>query len=655
MYYNRDLSWLGFNKRVLLEANDERVPLFERFRFLSIFSSNLDEFFRVRYPAVVALSTLKPKIRHKVIDGQETDDLATKVQEEVNSQLELYGNILTQTLLPALDNNDIHLYYNESILPEHKYEVEELFLSKPLAFVQPQFLKHDSKHSFIPENNKLYLVITLKHAESDELQQAVIEIPSLYLPRFYSLSKVGEKEYIIFLDDVIRENVHCIFPGFEILGVYSFKFNRDAELHLEESYADDVLHRIERQLKKRDFGPPSRFLHQPEMPRNLRMFLASSFGADQDEMFEGGRYHILKDFASLPLGGKGLEYESRRPLSALGLQQCSNIFGIIESRDVLLHFPYNSYNPILAFFNQAAIDPFVTKIYITLYRVASDSLIVNALISAARNGKVVTVFVELKARFDESNNIHWSRRMEEAGVNIVYSIPDIKVHAKTALIIRKKADGESTSLGLISTGNFNESTARFYTDHTLLTASPQITAEMLELFRFLRRKRRDGVAVMPAFQHLLVAGANMIDVFDKLVCAEKDKVRAGGEGDISIKLNNLEEPQMIASLQKAAEVGVKIRLLVRGICCLVPNSPNIEVRRIVDRYLEHTRIFMFGNGEEIKVYMGSADWMTRNLHHRVEVITPVLEIHCRQELTDYFNIQWRNTGKTVRLLPDGVQ
>lgn len=654
MYYNRDLSWLGFNKRVLMEAADESVPLFERFRFLSIFSSNLDEFFRVRYPAIAALSTLKPKMRHKILEDN-TQDLATTAQEEVQHQLAMYGNILTQALLPALDNNGIHIYYDEAIHPDHKNEVSEIFLSRALAFVQPQFLKQNATSSFTPENNKLYFLITLKRHDADELLNAVVEIPSEHLPRFYALSAIDGKEYIIFLDDVVRSSVHCIFPGFEISGVYSFKFNRDAELHLEESYADGILHRIERQLKKREYGPPSRFLFEPSMPQNLRLFLASSFGADHDEMFEGGRYHNLKDFVSLPLSGKGLEYPSRKPLAAPGVQHCSDIFGIIESRDVLLHFPYDSYNPILAFFNQAAIDPAVTRIYITLYRVASDSLIVNALISAARNGKLVTVFVELKARFDESNNIHWSRRMVEAGINIVYSIPDIKVHAKTALVIRKMADGEMTSFGLISTGNFNESTARFYTDHTILTVAPQITLEMLELFRFLRRKSRTEEAVMPQFNTLLVAGANMIEGFQKLVYEEMDKVRQGGKGYIAIKLNNLEEPGMIALLQKAAEEGVQIRLLIRGICCLVPNSPHIEVRRIVDRYLEHARIFMSGEGEDVQVFMGSADWMTRNLHHRVEVVTPILDTHCRQQLTDYFNIQWANTKKAVRLLAGGDQ
>ncbi|RYZ54200.1 MAG: polyphosphate kinase 1 [Sphingobacteriales bacterium] len=654
-FFNRDLSWLKFNHRVLQEAADPTVPLMERIRFLSISSSNLDEFFRVRYPSVLALSKLKPKTRKK-LDAAKADALADAVQEEINKQQKELGGILTKSLLPGLEENNIVLYFNSPLSEVHRAEVREIFISRVLAFVQPVFLEGNTTYSFEPENNQLYLIITLRAAGEELQHHAVVKIPADQLPRFYKLSPLDGKDYFILIDDIVRENTDCIFPGFEIHSTYSFKVNRDAELLLDDEYEGDMLNKIERQLKKRDFGPPSRFLYESGMPRNIQLFLATSFRIEHDEMFEGGRYHNMRDLGSLPIDRKELNFPTLKPLSAPGLYNCSDIFPLMEEKDILLHFPFDSYNPILAFFNQAAIDPYVEEIYITLYRVATDSVIVNALISAARNGKKVTVFIELKARFDEANNILWGKRMEEAGINIIYSIPDIKVHSKIALVRRRSAAGDFKSFCILSTGNFNESTARFYTDHTLLSSDPSINAELLTLFQFLQKRKMPTVRNESLFKTLLVSSFNMITSFEKLIKGEIAKVKSGQKGLIRIKLNNLEEPQMITRLYEASQAGVEVHMIVRSICCIIPGkkglSERVEVRRIVDRYLEHTRLFIFGEDGNAQVIMGSSDWMNRNLHRRIEVCAPITDPDCRRQLVDYFNIQWKDNVKAVRLLPD---
>jgi polyphosphate kinase len=651
MYYNRDLSWLGFNYRVLQEAACPDVPLLERFRFLSIFSSNLDEFFRVRYPALLAMAALKPKMRKKVIP-EENEDIVDRIQSEINRQQKEFGDILIGQLLPELEKSGTVLYYHQPLMAEHEAEVREIFLSRVLAFVQPVFLSGNASNSFTPENNQLYLVHTLRKPGELQLQHAVVKRPSQQQPRFFKLSPINGKNYIIFIDDIIRENADCIFPGFEITGSYSIKFNRDSELLLEDEYSGNLLKKIERQLRKRDFGPPTRFLYEEDMPRNVELFLASSFGISHEEMFTGRRYHNLRDLSELPIKNPALLYAERKPLSGGGLYNCSDIFKLIDNGDVLLHFPYDSYNPILSFFNQAAIDPSVDEIYIALYRVATDSLIVNALISAAKNGKSVTVFIELKARFDEANNIEWSKKMSEAGIRIIYSIPEIKVHSKIALVIKK--DGAARkSYSILSTGNFNEITARFYTDHTLLTTDAVVNAELLSLFQFLKERKKPTGRNNPIFKKLYVSQFNMIEAFERLIEKEVVKAKNNQPARIRIKVNNLEEPHMIAMLYRASQAGVRIQLIVRSICCLIPGlsnlSENIEVRRLVDRYLEHTRIFIFGE-EETTLVIGSSDWMTRNLRRRIEVCTTIDSPLCKKELTDYFDTQWKDNDKAVRLL-----
>lgn len=646
MLYNRDLSWLGFNFRVLQEAADTRVPLFERLKFLSIFSSNLDEFFRVRYPSIIAVSKLNRKTQLQASNHIE-ENLPDKVQAEVNSQLLVYSSIIKQ-LIDELEKQNICLYYCTEIKPQHITEIREIFLSQVLSFIQPLFLDADVSEKFIPENGYLYFIVTLQNRNDVTLKHAVVNIPSERLPRFFQLSGINKKEYVIFIDDIIRENITCLFPGFNVQGIYSIKFNRDAELRLDEEYDIDIINKVEKQLSKRQYNPPSRFLYETGMPRNVQLFLASAFNISHEEMFEGGRYHNLSDFSKFPTYNKSLFYPNLRPIPFRYEMDCGDIFNLLNQRDVLLHLPYESYNTVLAFFNQAAVDFNVTDIYITLYRVAAESHIVNALISAAKNGKNVTAFVELKARFDEANNIHWSRKMKTAGVKIIYSMPTVKVHSKIALI-KKKLNNQVIHYAILSTGNFHEVTARFYTDHVLMTTDPVITNEILQLCKYLAKNKIEKLQ----FNTLYVSQFNMKHKFEKLIEQEIQKVQQGKAGMIRIKVNNLEEPSMIHLLYRASIAGVKIQLLIRSVCCLVPGieglSQNITVKRIVDRYLEHSRIFIFGSDDAAEVIMGSADWMTRNLHRRIEVCVPVKDKNCRQELLDYFKLQWQDTDKAVIL------
>ncbi|MEO6894902.1 MAG: polyphosphate kinase 1 [Ginsengibacter sp.] len=652
MLANRDLSWLSFNLTVLMEADDPTVPLYERLKFLSIFSSNLTEFFRVRYSEVVAVSVLKKKTR-KAIENFE-EDLIENLQQEIKRQLNLFGEILRKKILPELKKEGIIFYYGMPIRSEHLEEIREIFLSDILSFIQPIYLDSKSKKNFLPENNHLYFVISLKDNLKEILNYAIVNIPSEKVKRFFILTPIENIQYVIFQDDIIRKNLAYLFPNQEIAGVYSIKINRDAELHLGEEYSGGLLQKIENQLKKRDYAPPSRFLFEDTMPLNLQMYIASVFNLTAEETYSGGRYHNLNDLIKFPSFNKSLFYEKRKPLSASNVMNSGDIFNVLIKEDILLHFPYQSYNPVLSFFNQAAVDREVTEIYITLYRVAEESHITNALISAAKNGKKVTAFVELKARFDEANNIKWSKIMRDAGVRLIYSPLEIKVHSKTALIIKQKNDSQQ-AFAVVSTGNFNEITAQFYTDHLLMTTDKSIVEELLQLFKFLQLKNEIDKNKKIKFDELLVSRFNMVPVLEELITREIKKAENGEPAMIRIKVNNLEEPRIINLLCKASRAGVPIHLIVRSICCIVAGLPgeseNIVIKRIVDRYLEHSRILIFGTGQDAVILMGSADLMTRNLFHRIEVLVRIKSEKYRKELIDYFEMQWEDNDKAVYLLP----
>lgn len=624
---DRDLSWLSFNCRVLMMADDKAVPLFERVRFLAIFSSNLDEFFRVRMPALLALHQL-----------QETNTgILPAVQAEVAKQLNMFGAILKNNVLKDLHQQGIHLYYGTPV--PAGTDVKDYFLATVMGLLQPVALQLEQPVEMFLENNALYLVVSFDNGEA-----AIVNIPSALLPRFLQLSGGG----IVFLDDVVRLHLHLVFPGRTVNGAYSIKLTRDAEIDVDE-FSGHLLQKVESMLIKRELGIPTRFLYDASMPETLRTALAKYFRIAPQEMVAGGRYHHLRDLADLPLPSRhpALFYPPMPPARVKPLDGEDGLLNTIQQRDVLLHVPYQQYDYILRYFNEAAIDPDVKEIFVTLYRVASGSQIVHALITAARNGKQVTVMVELKARFDEANNVRWAKRMKEAGIKILYSIPGLKVHAKVALVKRKRGYTWDYT-GLMATGNFNESTARFYTDHVLLTSHKEITQELELLFLYMQTGIAPARYSFIPFQHLLVAQFNLTDRFLAMIRREADHARAGLPARIVIKLNNLQEKQMITALYAAAEAGVEIDLIVRSICCIVPQQ-GIRVRRIVDRYLEHARIFFFHNNGDEALYMGSADWMNRNLHRRIEVCFPVYDKVYFTQVKDILNIQLADNTNAVIL------
>lgn len=654
-FLNRDLSWLSFNHRVLMEAADPTVPLYSRIQFLSIFSSNLDEFFRVRIPSIYAFTSIhakKTSLREEFPEG-----LVKTVKDTIQDQLQDFGKILTTQILPGLEENNIHLYYGDAIRSEHKEAVLDYFLSKVLSFLQPIILKSENQANVFLENNYLYFIVLIeKPDEPGKTTYALLNIPSDELPRFTELQSIGDKCFLLFIDDVIRENLTEVFQGYKIHDAWSVKLTRDAELNLEDEFSGDLAEKIEKQLAKRDIGTSTRFLFDGKMPVEAREFVKSYFLLYDEEIVEGGRYHNLKDMGSLPNPcGKKLTYENRAPILNPGFTNHDSIFKIISSNERLLHLPYHTYNYILRFFNEAAIDPDVKEIYITLYRIAANSHIANALISAAKNGKKVTVFVELKARFDEANNIRWSKKMKAAGVKIVNSIPGLKVHAKIALVKRIE-ENETQYYSLLATGNFNETTARFYTDHVFFTRNNEFSDELQQLFLYLQSRMQPEHYEKINFKHLLVSQFNMIKRFRKMIDREIENAKAGLPAHIIIKINNLQERGMIEKLYEANNAGVKIQLIIRSICCLAPGvigqSENITVHRIVDRYLEHARIFMFYNNGETEFYLGSADWMNRNLHSRIEVIFPVYDEVLKNEMSHILQFQLNDTLKAVYLTQD---
>lgn len=641
IYFDRDLSWLSFNERVLLEAAKDDLPLLERINFLSIYSSNLDEFYRVRIPALMALQKIKKEKRK---DAGDVSLLLEEITKKIKCQQEKFGNIFSNQVLPLLAENNIHLVYKTAIPPDIRAATRDYFFSQLLAFLQPVTLSKDSVN-FFPENNKLYLVVSLKENEKEKI--VILNIPSDSLPRFFSKNLDGT-QYIVFIDDILRDNLSVIFPDAEEKGAYSFKITRDAELDLQDEYEGDIAEKIEKQIAKRDYGFATRFLYDPGMPETVLNELVNQFNLSNASVIQGGVYHNLKDLSSFPVKSASLSYEkwisSRKPLSR------ENLLSSMEQEDIVLHTPYQDYELVLRFFNEASIDADVDEIYVTLYRIAGDSRIAQALISAAKNGKTVTVFVELKARFDEANNIRWAKRMKAAGVKIIYSIPGLKVHAKIALV-KKKKGSRITYYGLLATGNFNESTARFYTDHILLTTHKEMMRELELLFIWLAKRKRPDEENMISFQHLLVAQFNLQQAFLEKIDREIEHAKNGRPALITIKLNNLEEKVLIDKLYEASNAGVEIRLLARSICRLVPGvkgqSENIRIKRIVDRYLEHGRVIIFQNNGQEEIYAGSADWMNRNIYRRIEVCFPVHHESIKKELKQIINLQWKDNVQAV--------
>ncbi|MHA3789109.1 polyphosphate kinase 1 [Flavobacterium hauense] len=636
VYRNRDISWLEFNGRVLTEAQADNVPLLEKVRFLSIYSSNLDEFYRVRIPALMALKKLTGKKAEA--DRKLYKKILKDINEIVHEQQQQFGQLLKEEVLPGLEAENINLIYDKPFPEATRENAKNYFFTRVLTYIKRMELNADT--NFFTENNKLYFLVSVTDGDGNEFLH-IVNIPSGEMPRFYSIAK-EETQYILFIDDIIKENLDAIFPDAVINGAYSFKITRDAALEFDDDYEEGLAAQMEKKIAKRDFGIATRFLYDYAMPEEYLQVLIELLQLKGANIIKGRSHHNLKDLAELPIHNAALEYPKWTSLPFVFEER--SLFEHIQKHDVMIHTPYGSYDTVLRFFNEAAIHNDVEEIFVTVYRMAQDSRIANALISAAGNGKKVTVIVELKARFDESNNIRWSKKLSEAGVTIIHSVPSLKIHAKTALVKFRKGYSIK-ALGLLATGNLNETTARFYTDHILLTSHSGMTTELKQVFKFLSLMKKREAKDVYKYKHLLVAQFNLRDRFLELIDREISHAINGLSSGITIKLNNLEEHVLIDKLYEASAAGVKINLLVRGICCLLPGieglSSTITVKRIVDRYLEHGRVFIFNNNGDTEVFLGSADWMNRNIYRRVEVCFPVYDTMLKDELIHLVNLQLR--------------
>ena len=648
-YFKRDISWLSFNYRVLLEAEDETLPIYERIKFLSIYSSNLEEFYEIR---VAEHRGVIMKKNFTEESGAEAEETLAEITEEVNRQQREYYRIFSK-VLQELNRQDIYLYQDSRPEPFHEEFVHNFFNEEVFPFLSAVMIQAGDIRTFI-RARRLYLVIRMvkkskRMAEPDyvpDYYYALMKIPYAKVPRFIELPTHEGKHYIMFIDDIIRANLSSIFPGYVVESCYSIKISRDADIYLDDEKGGNIVENIRKKVKKRKIGALSRFMYDSNMPDDFLAFICNAFGITTDDLVLGGRYNNLQDLIKLPNPrGKELEQQVPSPMRVPFLDEMGSVFRAVKKRDILLHFPYQSFDYLIRFLMEAAFDPKVDEIKITQYRVAENSAVINTLISAAQNGKKVTVFVELKARFDEENNMSTAERMEQAGIRIIYSIPGLKVHAKVAVILRKDTeDGcKRRDFAYLSTGNFNEKTARIYSDMALLTSNAELITDINKVFAVL-----EGKLAGPTFRHLLVARFNMVPELTRMIHREIEHVKAGRKGRIVLKMNGLHDQNMINELYNASENGVEIDLIVRGICCLVPNRPfsaNIKVTRIVDMFLEHSRIWYFYNDGEEELFLTSADWMRRNLNRRIETAFPILNAEIKRNIIDILNIQLQDNVK----------
>ncbi|HVP06807.1 MAG TPA: polyphosphate kinase 1 [Candidatus Acidoferrum sp.] len=649
----KETSWLDFNGRVLEEAADSTVPLLERFKFLGIYSNNLDEFFRVR---VATLNRLAKAPRKKAIHviGYDPPQTLKRVQREVVVQRDRFDRIYSQ-LLRELAHRHIYITDEKHLTTVQTRFVADYFqrIVRPQLF--PIMIDHTERFPELTDRS-VYLAVTLIRERSRDSDYALIEVPTDVLPRFVLLPQAGQNTYIIMLDDVIRFNLDAVFApfGYKRFMAHTVKVTRDAELDIDDDIFESYVRKLRKSLRQRREGRPVRLIYDAQIPQELLRLLVKRLNLRKgDPLIAGSRYHNFKDFMKFPsVGSAQLRYPQVSPVPHRDLRGRKSILTAIQKRDILFHFPYQSFDSIIDLLREASIDPHVRSIKITLYRTAPNSSVVNALMNAVKNGKSVVAVVELQARFDEEANIRWATELQAAGAKVVFGVQGLKVHSKICLITRKNGRG-TERFAIIATGNFNEETSRVYTDHFLLTANPKIAVQVSDMFEFLEKNYK----VAP-FRHLLVSPFNCRRRLSQLIQTEIENAKKGEESWILLKLNHLVDTQMIKMLYKASQSGVKIRLIVRGMFTLDPGVPgqseNIEAIRLVDRYLEHSRILFFADGGAARCFLSSADWMPRNLDRRVEVTCPVLDETLKRELRDVLELQWRDGVKAAAYGPSGA-
>ncbi len=643
-HIERDISWLSFNYRVLQEAKDTSVPLFERIKFMAIYSSNLGEFFAVRVAQQRNLLRIGKKTK------KELEFKPRAVLKEllaiVNNQQEEFSRIFEDEIVPALSRQGIHLKRRLDLNEEQQEFVEQYFRDHMLPYVQPVLLVRNKIRPFLT-NSSLYLTVMMRTKDKPKApyQYAIVKIPSDHLPRFITLPSEEEQHDLIMIDDIVRHSIAWLFPGFEVEDTYSIKLTRDAELYIDDEFSGDLLEKIKTSLQRRNVGPASRLVYDREMPKALLRYLQTVLELENYDLLPEGRYHNNFDFFQFPdFGMEHLKRQELPPLPYVPLERSRDIFSTITTEDHLIHLPYHSYDSVVKFFQQAATDPDVTHIKIIQYRVGKSSQIMEALMDAVERGKRVSAFVEVKARFDEEANLNWGSKLSGAGVRVHYSFPGLKVHAKAALI-RRIEDGVPKLYTYLSTGNFHEITAKIYSDLGLFTADERITVEIARIFTILETRKLPE----QEFDHLLVGQFNLRTKLVELIDQEIANAHAGREAKIILKLNSLQDIDMIDHLYQASQAGVQIQLIVRGICCLIPQLPgysdNIYAISIVDRYLEHARIFLFHNNGDQQIYLSSADWMTRNLSYRVETAFPIYNESIKELIMDLLKTQLNDNVK----------
>ena len=656
-YIDREKSWLSFNARVLQEAGDSSVPLLDRLRFLGIFSNNLDEFFRVRFAAIRRLS-LSGVSGEKILGGVTAEKLLKEITQIVIQQQSESLRILSN-IEKELEKENVFIINEKEISVEQENYIKDFFIQKVSPALVTIILNDLAEFPVLKDTSgylAIKLVMKSKEKSSSilskmkplkpEIRYAIIEIPKT-INRFVELPKIDNKQYIILLDDVIRNNLNHIFNIFEYqtIEAHMIKITRDAQLEIDSDLSKSMLEKIATSVKDRRIGEPVRFVYDQSIGKDTLKFFLTKMNIDAtDSIIPGGRYHNRRDYMDFPnLGRFDLLYQNNTPLPVEGLSLEGSILEKIKVKDYLVNAPYQSFSYIVKFLREAALDPKVTAIKITLYRLAKNSQIVSSLINAAKNGKRVTVQIELQARFDEASNIYYAELMQMEGIELIFGIKGLKVHSKICMIERTEED-KTYRYGIISTGNFNESTAKVYTDVTLFTSHQQILKDVSKIFDFFDVNYR-----LHRYKHLIVSPHYTRSRFNKLIDREIMNAQAGKNAFMKLKMNSLSDFKLIDKLYEASRAGVKIQLQVRGICCIIPGvkgmSENIEAISIVDKYLEHSRVYIFGNDDNPEVYISSADFMTRNLDGRVEVTCPIYDQSIKKELIDNFEIGWKGNVK----------
>jgi polyphosphate kinase len=642
-YIPKEISWLSFNERVLQEAENKDIPLIERFKFMGIYSNNLDEYFRVRVATLRRISLFGPKSKN--ILGYNPKATLKKIHETVLSQNTKFEKNYAK-LLKELESHKIYIIDEKQLNPEQSEFVQKYFIKEVRTRLMPYLIEKDSVLPNLTDD-AIYLAVYLLKKETQKKRYALLEIPTDILPRFIVLPDKGEEKYIIFLDDIIRFGLKDIFFIFDFdeIHAYTIKLTKDAELEITDDISESYIDKISRSLEQRKKGSPVRFIYDRCLPPDLLKIITHklNFGPD-DVIIASNRYHNFKDFMKFPkLGHKKFYYENLVPIPHRDLQHGKSILSAVKKKDIMLFFPYHPFDQFIDLLREASIDPFVTSIQITLYRLARNSSVINALMNAVRNGKKVTTVVELQARFDEEANILWGNKLLAEGVKVIYGVPGLKVHSKLCLITRIKND-ITERYAAVGTGNFNEDTARVYTDHLLLTVNKKITNEVYKAFNFFSvNYKKDN------FYHLVLSPFFLRNKIISLIENEIKNAKEGKKAYIYLKLNNLTDTEIITYLYEASNAGVKIRLIIRGMLSLVPaiknKSENIKAIGIVDRFLEHSRFLIFANGGMEQIYISSADIMPRNLDHRIEVTCPIFDKTIRAEIKEVFNIQWNDNVK----------